>query len=269
MYSGGIVKIIRIKRFAACKGLFLVINYPVAKQIILFFILSLFGRTTFAQAQPDTAFVATAEQNVIGLYEKALRAQSRLYNGSRYVAPDYNMELHPWFSSDDWITGSVFYDGKYFQDVPLMYDLYQGVLVTEHYPSAHAIQLVDEKLQHFTIDGHHFERISNESVGNSLPATDFYEILYSGETKVIVRRQKTLREQIVSQTVERSFEEKNRYFLMRNGIFFPVKSKSSVLKLMSNRKQEIKKYLKQEKLIFADNRERALATVAEYYDTLE
>ena len=238
-------------------------------KVILIFSLSLLGGVAFPQAHADTTFVASARQKAIGLYDRALRTQSRLYNGSRYVSPQYNTDLHPWFSSDDWVTGSVFYDGKYFEDVPLMYDLYNQVLVTEHYPSGHPIQLVAEKLQYFAVAGHHFERISNESVGNSLPATGFYDVLYSGKTKVIARRQKFLREQIVSTTVERSFEDRTRYYLMRNGVFFPVKSKGSALKLMSDRKQELNKFLKQKKMRFADNRELALATLAEHYDTLE
>lgn len=236
---------------------------------IALIIVSFSSQALFAQVESDTAFVMTAQQNALQLYENALRAQSRLNNGSRYVAPEYNTEQHPWFASDDWVIGSVFYDGKYFKNVPLMYDMFGGVIVTEHFPSGHPIQLVNEKLQHFTLADHHFERITRESVANSLPATGFYDVLYPGETKVIVRRQKQLNKSIVSTRVETSFEERNRYFLMRNGVFFPVKSKGSVLKLMSDRKGELKQLLKQKRMRYADDRELALATLAAHYDTIK
>ena len=66
-----------------------------------------------------------------------------------------------------------------------------------------------------------------------------------------------------------TYEEKNRYFVLRNGVFFPVRSKGSVLKLMDDRRQELRKHLKQQKIVFSDNRERALKSLAEHYDTLK
>jgi len=221
-----------------------------------------------SQTVQDTAFLSVAKQNTFEVYQQALRAQARLYNGSRYVAPQHTLEEHPFFMSEDWITGSVFYDGEYFQEVPLMYDLSSSVLITEHYPSGHPIQLVGAKLDHFSVAGHHFEKIENESVANSLPQTGFYDVLYAGETKLVARRLKFMREQIVSTTVERSFEEKNRYFIFKNGVFFPVKSRASVLKVMGDKKPEMKRFLNQNRLLLSQDRELLMKRMAEYYDTL-
>lgn len=222
-----------------------------------------------AQAEGDTAFIATAQTNTRILYNKALAAQSRLYNGGRYVLPKQTFEQHPYFHSEDWITGSLLYDGEYFHDVPLMYDLVNGALITEHFPSGHPIRLVREKLEHFSVADHYFEKIINDSVSGSLPGTGFYDVLYNGESKVVASRSKFLREKIEGTIVTFTYEEKNRYFVLRNGVFFPVRSKGSVLKLMDDRRQELRKHLKQQKIVFSDNRERALKSLAEHYDTLK
>jgi hypothetical protein len=233
-------------------------------------VLSLFScAVAFPQSQADTTFIRAATDKTIDLYKEALRAQSRLNNGPKYRAPEHSLEQHPYFLSEDWIAGSVFYDGEFFRDVPLMYDLNLGVLVTEHYPSGNAIELVDQKLRHFTVEGHYFEKIDVESVANSLPRTDFYDILYGGETKVVAHRQKFLRKEIESRVIEISYDEKYRYYIFRNGIFFPVKSKGSALKLMSDKKQSLKKFLKQNRTAFAKQRELMLKSLAEYYDTLK
>lgn len=239
------------------------------RNLFLSFIALVVSLSAFPQVPNDTAFVVTAMKNTIQLHEAALGAQAKLYNGSKYLAPAHTLEEHPYFFSEDWITGSVFYDGELFRNVSLMYDLFNNSLITEHIPSGHAIQLIPEKLQYFTLGNHYFERIENESVANSLPQTDFYQVLYGGETKILARRQKTLYEKIHETTIERFFEEKSRYFILRNGVYFPVRSKTSVLKLLQDKKQDLKKFIKQKHMPFSQHRELLLKDLVEYYDTLK
>jgi len=228
----------------------------------------LFCVSAFPQSGADTAFITAAKNYAFSLHQTALHSQSRLYNGSKYREPDFDFEQHPFFLSEDWITGSLFYDGALFTDVPLMYDLMNEVLVTEHTPSGHPIQLVREKLRYFTLQGHYFERIENESVGNSLPGTAFYDILYNGTSRLVARRQKFLRQEIEDKQIQSLYPERNRYFILMNGVYFPVKTKASILRLMGDKKQEIKKALRKQGVHFSDDRERALITVAGYYDSL-
>lgn len=223
----------------------------------------------FAQTKQDTAFASAARRNALNLHGKALGSQSPIYNGSRYATPKQTFEQHPYFSSEDWITGAVHYDGEYFTDVPLMYDLLSDALITEHLPSGHAIQLVPGKLESFSVAGHRFEKVVNDSVSNSLPRTGFYDVLYGGHTKVVASRQKFLREKIEVRVITVTYEERNRYFILRDGEFFPVRSKGSVLKILDNRRQELKRFLKREKIIFSDNRELALKRLAEHYDNVK
>ena len=238
-------------------------------KVISFLLIFLPAANSLAQSHGDTAFIATAKQNAIAAYEKELRTQSSLYNGSRYVAPDYDRDLHPYFSSEDWITGTVYYDGEYFRDVSLMYDLYSAVLIAEHFPSGHPIQLIDEKVQSFDIDGHHFEKIDNKAFGNSLPATGFYDVLHPGKTRLIARRQKVRRQEIEDLSVETFFDERTRYFVLKNDVFFPVKNKASLLKILSDKKRGLKKFLKDNKALRFQPKEELLRKIAEHYDSRE
>ena len=219
------------------------------------------------QSGADTSFVTIARKNAVALYEQALGSQSRLYNGSRYFAPEHSLEEHPFFYSEDWLIGAAFYDGEYFENIALMYDLHKSVLITEHGPSGHPIQLVPGRLQHFSIAGHYFERIENDSVSNSLPQSGFYNILYPGETRVIARRQKLLREQISGSNVETFFDERTRYFVYKNGVYFPIKNKASLMKVLGDKKSELKRFIKQNKVRFSLDREVLFKSVAEFYDS--
>jgi len=225
--------------------------------------------SAFPQSREDSTFSSAAIQNTINIYKKAIGAQARLYNGSKYQPPQYSFEEHPFFLSEDWISGDVYYDGEYFQQVPLMYDLYNGHLITEHISSGHSIQLVREKLQSFILAEHHFEKIEQDGKTNSLPQSGFYDVLYGGETKVIVGRQKVKREKIESTTIEMFYDERNRYYILKNGVFFPVKSKSSALKVLGDKKPELKKFLKKQGVSFSRQRELVLKELAGFYDSIK
>lgn len=223
--------------------------------------------SAFPQSGEDSTFLHATIGHTVTLYREAIGVQARLYNGSRYLAPEHSIDDHPFFSSVDWLTGDVFYDGEFFQEVPLMFDLHSEQLIAEHASTGHAIQLVREKLQHFTIDGHRFEKMGDEASG--LPQQGFYDILYDGETRVVVKRQKILLEEIIGSTVQVTFSERNRYFLLKDGVYSSVRNKASVLKVLGDRKQELRKFLKQQRIYFTENRERLLKSVAEHYDQIK
>lgn len=149
-----------------------------------------------------------------------------------------------------------------------MLDLNSGQLITEHYSNGQPLRLVPEKVSYFTIAGHHFRKIDNETVANSLPVSGFYEVLYGGKTTVIVRRQKLLHEEIENTVIERTFDERNHFYIYKDGIFHSVKGKGAVLKLLEEQKQQLKKLLRQKKAAFRDDRELLYKSLAEYYDTL-
>ena len=234
------------------------------QKILLWLFVLASSSSAYPQAGGDSTFLHAAVANTINIYKKTMGMQARLYNGSRYVPPDYTLEEHPYFRFDDWSTGDVFYDGEYFQDVPLMYDLQTDQLITEHLSSGQPIRLVWDKIQYFTIGGHHFRKISNAT--NGLPDTGLYDVLYAGPTMVVAKRQKLPREEIEAATIIRRFEERTRYFIFRDGAFHPVKTKTSVLNVLEDRKQVLKKLLKQQGGRFADNREGLLKMLAETYD---
>jgi hypothetical protein len=102
-------------------------------------LLLLCGTTTFSQSGArDTTFITAAARNTVGKYRQAIGVQAKLNNGSKYVPPEQDVDEHPYFLSDDWLMGNVYYDDELFIDVPLMYDLYSGQLITEHSASGHA-----------------------------------------------------------------------------------------------------------------------------------
>jgi hypothetical protein len=236
-----------------------------SKALIHWFLLCA-SSAVHAQLSADTLFLGAAVKNTIKFYSKSIQGQASLYNGSQYKEPNRSdNDQHPFFGSDDWVFGTVNYDGEFYDNVPLLYDITADKVVTENYYNADQIALVNEKLNAFTIGKHTFAKISHKT----LPRSGFYQVLYDGESQVVVRRQKVIREKIVSQTIEIEFDPRYRYFLYKNGAYFQVRTKASVLRVLNDEKTALRQFISRQKIRFKHSPETALQLVAAHYDTLK
>ena len=77
-----------------------------------------------------------------------------------------------------------------------------------------------------------------------------------------------MEEWIASMELKRRFDEKNQYYISHNGAFYQVSSKRAVLEIFSDKKQEMKKFIRESKIDFVNDREYSFARAAEFYDKL-
>jgi len=182
-----------------------------------------------------------------------VHGQTYLYNGSIYRKPEQTGDSHPFFESDDWAYGTVRYNNQLFLNVPLLYDIMSDKLITENINAAE-IQLVYEKLSGFTIGRHKFAKIE----AKSLPKNGFYEVLHDGPSQVVAWRLKLRRERIISLEIDITFDEKNRYYILKNDTYFPVKSKASLLQVFADEKVALKQFMGKNKLHYRKDPETAL-----------
>lgn len=217
----------------------------------------------------DTAFARAATQERIKLYTETIGGQAQLYNGSQYREPYRTGDSHPFFESEDWLTGYVIYDSERYNDVPLLFDIMLENLVTEHPYSGDQIALINERLTEFSLGSHIFVKLKGKDYKNSLPRDGFYEILYKGPTTFIGLHQKNRREAIESHEINIYFDTRDRYFILKDGVFFPVRNKKSVLNLLKDEKIGLRQFAKKNKLNFRIHREESLAKLAAQYDAIK
>jgi hypothetical protein len=212
----------------------------------------------------DTSFLAQSKTKSIALYTATIQHQSRLYNGSDYIIYLPKDEEHPYYGTDDWTSGSIVYWEELYENVPLLFDLSIDQVIAEHERGS-PIRLVPEKVQRFTILGHTFIRLYRDDKNRI--SDGFYDQLYNGKSKVYAKHSKTYRETLESHKVIPHFDEGVRYYLVKDGNFHVVKSKASVLQVLSDRKSEVKSFLRKNRIRYKDNREKAIVRVTEFYDT--
>ncbi|HMJ71044.1 MAG TPA: hypothetical protein VK508_19220 [Cyclobacteriaceae bacterium] len=217
-----------------------------------------------AQQTNDTTFVVAAKDNAVQFYTQTIGVQSRLFEGSDYKEYIAQRDEFPYLN-DDVVYGSVKYAGEVYKNIPLYYDLEKDQVITS-YPFGNKVQLLREKVEYFDIGGHKYVLLQNTKVQDG-----FYDLLYDGKMKFYVHRQKVPVLKVNSNGSEatRTFEERVKYFILKNGAFHTVRSKGSVMGLLKDKKKDLKKALRTEKVRFGQERERSITLLLKNYERIQ
>lgn len=221
------------------------------------------GTGASAQILPDSVIRQSALTALVNRYDQAVGEYSRLYNGLEYIDLYANKLLkgHPYYRTDEPLTGSVVYDSENYNSVILRYNLFQKVLVVEHPRSHREIELIQDQIKSFQIEDRIFVRLTE-------PDRAFYAVLYDGSLKIYARYYKTMQENMDAKSKTTEFLLKTNLFIKKGDQFHEVNSKASVLNILVERKAELRKFLKQENISFRANKEYALQRMGAYYDQL-
>lgn len=233
------------------------------KNLSLIFSFVFLSTILFGQLKSDSLVLSSSRQSLTELYDQAVGESTRLYNGIEFIDPFQRktIEGFPYFLEDDWQDGSIFYDGQLYENVPLMFDVYQNRIIVDQPKSHTKIQLITEKIKYFTISEKYFVQLES-------PAAGFYQELYGGETKAYALHYKTIQEKIGEKTMITEFVTKRKLYILKDNTYHIITSKKSALNVLKEHKSELNKLLGQEKISFKKNKEYALARMGQYFDQL-
>ncbi|GAB2777048.1 hypothetical protein GCM10027275_20020 [Rhabdobacter roseus] len=221
------------------------------------------GQVVVRSSQDSTA---PGYQEALSLYRKATAESQHLYNGSRYFFYDKRAKTHPFFETENWEEGTVHYDGLLHESIPMVYDILKDQVVIKHIRGYGNVQLNRDRVKYFRMLDHTFVWLQAEQ--NVGIRTGFHDLLYDGETKVWARRIKDRQERIDNMVVVVEFNAKNTYYLQQGGTFRVIHSKKAFLNLLADQKKPLKRYLRQQKINYRQDRENALVKMTAYYDQL-
>lgn len=218
---------------------------------------------------PCTAILAQAPARgdtakPVELFYKSVNENSHLFNGTEYIMYDQHIKGNPYFL-DEMSPGSIFYDGTLYTNVPMLYEVAKGNVVVRQYNNGLLINLINERVDSFSVNNHTFLHITPDS-GNTVITNGFYDRIYNGKIALFVKRQKILYED--PSTYERSFRLTDRYYLLKDNVWHAIHSQGDMLAVLKDKKKDIAKYLRQNKIKYKKGPEYAMAKMAEYYDSL-
>ncbi|MHA6249849.1 hypothetical protein ACXYMU_18065 [Pontibacter sp. CAU 1760] len=222
------------------------------------------------QAPPDSTFLQTAVSNVRATYEQAVGIQAHLYNGTEYI--DYkksHIQGSQFFVSKGVERGEINYDGTWYTDIPMLYDLVLDEVVLPHNSSGLLLKLIREKVDTFRVHGHTFVNLKSNDTGTGALPPGFYDLLFSQEeVQLLVKRSKQAQERATPSGMEGEFDEISKYYILKNGQYQPVNGKRTALRVLKDRKKQLQKYASTEKLKFRKQKETALLALVSYYASL-
>ncbi len=242
------------------------------RQFYLFLALLLGDVLFFSAAQsqpllPDSIFEKQVTVNLIDIYKKEIGQNLRLYNGREYVRNGQKAKGYPFFESDNPVLGSVYYDGKLYTGLELLYDLAYDEVIINNYSNSAEIALITEKLSYFSVLTHVFVRIIPAKENDPLMKPGYYERLLDGKISVFARREKKLEASLKAED-EAKYVQYNDYFLQMHDTFYRITGESSLLDLLKDKRDLLKKYIRANKINFRKNPEDAIVKTAGYYTLL-
>ncbi|HEX5151383.1 MAG TPA: hypothetical protein VFW07_08035 [Parafilimonas sp.] len=228
-----------------------------------FYVLLLLFIQPFAKAQNsfDSSFA-----DAVSVYKKTMGENIHLFNGSEYIDYDHRISGNPFFGSLHFTDGSVVYDDITYTHIQMIYDILNDDVIIKNYNGI-ALLLTKEKISSFNVTGHHFVKIMADSAATGLK-TGFYDVLYDGTTKLLVKRKKEITEKIEMQNLESSFTQHDQYYILKDTVYYPAHDKNAALRALKDRKSELKKFIHQDKIKFRKDFETALLKTVAYYNSL-
>ena len=208
--------------------------------------------------------------NMDGAFNKAIGNQSRLYNGFSYELYDKTSSVGNAYFRDttSLVNGNVNYDGIFYKNVPLIYDINHDLLVSHLYNGDVLYRLLSEDVAYFDLLGHHFVRINPANASKLVPV-GFYDELYNGKLRLLAKRTKGTQKGTRGFGVATiTYFQENNYYIKKGGVYYDVNGRGNFFGVLKDKKKELKKYLKDNNISFGDNREQAMASLAAYYDKL-
>lgn len=234
--------------------------------LLLSLVLNLAAQTP---SVPDSSLYVQAVNNVLQSYKNEVQENLHIFNGTEYLRTGHGVKGTPFFQADSMFSGNVFYDGRFYENIPLHYNLVTDQVIINNYAKNNQIILVPEKLQYFNVIQHAFVRITADSALPSFIKTGYYDKLYDGKMMVLARRQKLPHIKGTALDNEIRYDEYTDYFVLLNNIFYRAGDKNAFLSIAGDKKEMIKKYIKDNKLKFKKTREADMVSVAGYYSQLK
>lgn len=236
--------------------------------LLLGYFLLVFFLPGFSQNIADTSFRQKSINNTIGFYRTSIGMQASIYNAPIYEGfPWPFIAGHQFYHSDSVYVGSVNYDGLDYHNISMHYDLIHDELIIRH-PNGFRIELIKNNVNSFVINNEKFIKLREVLFPGSLDSISYYHQLFSSPNiSMLAKRVKKIQETAGRQSVERTVFSKNFYYILKNGVYYPIKNKKTLLEVLKDKKQEVQQFIKNKKLRFKEFEQAAVQTVS-YYDQL-
>lgn len=233
----------------------------VKSTVILLCAFLLSGWKVYAQ-QPEQVPAQFAEG-----YLQSVKGNATIYSGKeRTIYPSYYKGT-PYLISPDPAVGTLCYDNVVYPNVRLQLDLYRGELQIASPEGYHFLILQPDRLNYADFLSHRLIYYYPDGL-KGCPAEGYYILLHQGTTPVLEKNTCLLQEEVHGLERRVYFQQSVRYYILKDEVYYTVKSKSSLLNVFRTHKKELNRFIKQQNLNFKRETEKTIIAVTEEYERL-
>ena len=234
------------------------------RRICLLFLFSLFF-------QPETAFAGSKHFSIIDPGNPAdqdTAGKQIIYTGRLWRNQYYLVRGDQFLFTASLLKGTVIVNGRLFSDVLLNYDIYNDEIIALN-DNGMMIQLNKEKVEEFNIEynlrTYKFRNLDSDSLRN---IDGYVNVLFDDELSLVVKYKK----EIVMLAVENKYDEFNqlhRLYLRKDSVYYPIRGRRDLIKHLKDKKQQLRSFIRTNKLLITRNNPDSFIPVLEYYTNLK
>jgi hypothetical protein len=213
-----------------------------------------------SSGEPNIAVPGSVDQDTI-------QKRQILYNGILWENKYHRIKEYQFLFSDFFLTGTIFIDGKTFDNTRIKYDLYLDELLTP-LNRDEILKLNREKVDSFNISFedkiYKFINIQDETVkgfkGN-------INVLYEGKSGLYVKYKKEISPSSSSQ-YDGEFYQTRQTFLIKGKVVYQINSPKDLFKVLNADDDQVKDFIKKSNLKISKRIPESYVQVIKYYDSI-
>lgn len=199
-------------------------------------------------------------------YDKERGNQLAVFNGIQHYPYSPAIEGIAYYQADEWKKGSVIFSDILYEDIFMKFDLVTDqLIVTPNFDGGLFIALFSPRVKEFTFGGNRFVRLTRESTNGEM-SDGFYQVLSSGKVTAFARMQKFIEEKVDITGISRWFEDKNRYYMLKDGKYNLIRNKNDLTNLLKEHRKEANQAMSNLKMKYRKNEKQNIVAATDAYN---
>lgn len=197
-----------------------------------------------------------------------LTGRQALYNGKLWRDLYVSIREDQFLFSNEFLPGTVTMNGKTFTTNKLRYDIYNDEIITIT-DKGMVLQLNKEMVDNFTMDyNSRIYKFSNLFATSSDDLSGYVNVRYQGKSVLCVKYKKEISKVSAGKNYE-NFVQYDLMYFIHGGIPKRLKSKKDLKVLLDDRYDEVRNYMKINRIKVSVKSPDSFIPVFQYYDSLK
>ncbi len=193
-----------------------------------------------------------------------------LYNGRVWRNLYQHIDGTQFLFSADFLPGSVIMNGRKFNNtgIKLKLDLINDELLLLSDKSA-TLRLNEQMVEQFTLEyDNRLLQFINLEADSLNELSGYVNVIYDGKTALYVKYKKEIHLRD-AQGDKDTFTQSQKIYLMKEGKAFQVNNRKKLVTLLGDHKEQVRDFIRTNRIRISRNRPESFAPVLAYYDSLK